>query len=320
MDETGVFVTAILQENIMNLLHLEYFENVATTQNISKSANQLMISQPALSAAIKALETELGYKLFDRTGRTITLNDNGKNFLHAARTIFRVIDESRLKANLENVSQKRDEYMFTSNIMGPILANVLSLYSISHPDVTLLCRTTDQIKEEVYFDSVHFILGMDYSYTRNRYYVELDSFGYKAVLHRKHPLAGRDHIDVNELAEYPFVFYKPGKSTPNAYTLCLKNGFVPDVAFICDNKLNMLSLLLQNKEMVSLMPAPDANILAATGKFSTPIVADDISRTGKIYFSWLPAEGKPQSYQDFIDLFLKEYGVDESSICYNVQT
>ncbi len=303
----------------MNLLHLEYFENVAMTQNISKSANQLMISQPALSAAIKALETELGYKLFDRTGRTITLNDNGRNFLHATRTIFRAIDESRLKANLENVSQKRDEYMFASNVMGPILSNVLSLYSMSHPDVTLLCRTTDQIKEQVYFDCVHFILGMDYSYTRNRYYVELDSFGYKAVLHKEHPLAGKERIDVNELAECPFVFYKPGKSTPNAYSLCLKNGFVPDVAFLCDNRLNMLSLLQQNKQLISLMPAPDANIFAATGQFATPLVADDISRTGKIYFSWLSIEGRPQSYRDFIVLFLKEYGIDNSCICYNVQ-
>ena len=58
----------------MNLLQMEYFELVATYQSISRAAEELHVSQPALSNALAKLEDELGVRLFDRVGKKLVLN------------------------------------------------------------------------------------------------------------------------------------------------------------------------------------------------------------------------------------------------------
>ena len=64
----------------MTLQQLTYFCMVAKQQSISKAAEQAMVSEPALSKTIRSLETELGVSLFNRSGRQITLNEQGKYF------------------------------------------------------------------------------------------------------------------------------------------------------------------------------------------------------------------------------------------------
>ena len=65
----------------MDLNQLHYFTVVAETGNITKAAQKLYITQPALSRAIARLEAELELKLFDRKTNALILNDNGQLFL-----------------------------------------------------------------------------------------------------------------------------------------------------------------------------------------------------------------------------------------------
>ncbi len=62
----------------MNLLQLEYFQEVAKAQSITKAAKILGISQSALSIMMNKLETEIGYPLFSRQGRSIAITPYGK--------------------------------------------------------------------------------------------------------------------------------------------------------------------------------------------------------------------------------------------------
>lgn len=64
----------------MELLPLIYFKTVAHYENMSRAAEQLHITQPALSKSISQLEDSLGIQLFDRQGRTIRLNRYGRFF------------------------------------------------------------------------------------------------------------------------------------------------------------------------------------------------------------------------------------------------
>ena len=61
----------------MELTQLKYFLEAAKTENLSKAARDLHISQPSLSKAIQKLEEELGTPLFQRSGRHLRLNQNG---------------------------------------------------------------------------------------------------------------------------------------------------------------------------------------------------------------------------------------------------
>ena len=72
----------------LNFHHLHYFWAVAKEGNLTRAAAQLHVSQSALSAQIKHLETELGQELFQRAGRTLILTDAGRLALGYAETIF----------------------------------------------------------------------------------------------------------------------------------------------------------------------------------------------------------------------------------------
>lgn len=72
----------------LNYHHLLYFWAVATEGGISRAAEKLHLAQPTLSSQIKKLETSIGVKLFDRSGRTLVLTDTGQMVFRYADEIF----------------------------------------------------------------------------------------------------------------------------------------------------------------------------------------------------------------------------------------
>src|SRR3954465_15016883 len=75
-----------LESSVMELRQLEYFVAVAEEANFTRAAQRVHISQSGVSAQVKALETELGASLFDRSGRVARLTEVGTAVLPYART------------------------------------------------------------------------------------------------------------------------------------------------------------------------------------------------------------------------------------------
>lgn len=79
----------------LNYGHLHYFWAVAHEGGVTAAAEILDVSQPTVSAQIQKLERDLGYRLFDRSGRSMTLTAEGKVVLEYADEIFRLGRELR---------------------------------------------------------------------------------------------------------------------------------------------------------------------------------------------------------------------------------
>ena len=77
----------------MELTHLRQFKAVAETENVAAASKLLFISQPSLHRTIKRLEAELGCELFDRSGRRLKLNTQGKIVLSYAAAMLNTADE-----------------------------------------------------------------------------------------------------------------------------------------------------------------------------------------------------------------------------------
>src|ERR1700677_4739676 len=73
----------------MELRHLRYFVAVAEDENISRAALKLHVSQPGVSRQLQDLEDEIGFRLFERRGKTVRLTAAGKIFSREARDILR---------------------------------------------------------------------------------------------------------------------------------------------------------------------------------------------------------------------------------------
>lgn len=78
----------------MELRHLRYFVAAAQAENVSRAAERLHVSQPALSRQIRDLEDELGFSLFERSAKSVRLTDAGRIFLAEARAVLQRADEA----------------------------------------------------------------------------------------------------------------------------------------------------------------------------------------------------------------------------------
>lgn len=74
----------------LNYRHLAYFRAVAHEGGVTAAAEVLHVSQPSISAQVRKLERALGHRLFDRSGRSMTLTPEGKVVLDYADEIFRL--------------------------------------------------------------------------------------------------------------------------------------------------------------------------------------------------------------------------------------
>ena len=84
----------------MTLQQIKYVIGIAETGSLNKASEKLYVSQPSLTATIHDLEDELGITIFNRTGRGVTLTNDGTEFLAAARQLY---------MNYQNVMEKYGE-------------------------------------------------------------------------------------------------------------------------------------------------------------------------------------------------------------------
>ena len=81
----------------INLELYKIFYNVAKNKNISKTANELLISQPSISKAIKNLEDQVGCQLFIRSKYGVVLTEEGKIFYDQIKTAMEIINNAEFK-------------------------------------------------------------------------------------------------------------------------------------------------------------------------------------------------------------------------------
>jgi DNA-binding transcriptional LysR family regulator len=122
----------------MDIQHIRAFLMVAETGSFSRAAENLFITQPAISKRIATLENSLDCQLFDRLGKTVQLTQAGKALIPSYRRILTEIDESKRIISTLRTEVRGHLNFGTSHHIGlhrlpPILKQYTSLY----PDVEL---------------------------------------------------------------------------------------------------------------------------------------------------------------------------------------
>lgn len=134
---------------ITDLNQLKIFHLVATYESVSKAANKLHISQPAVSQAIRNLEIELGFPLFIRTNKGVKLTNEGLNIYTYSKNIFRQVellnqtlqDLSTLEAGILNIGA-------SDTICKYYLIDILKKFEEKYPKIRYRvtnCTTTESL-------------------------------------------------------------------------------------------------------------------------------------------------------------------------------
>ena len=217
------------------LRRLHYFMLLSDRLNFRRAAEELAITQPALSRAIAQLESDLGIALFERDNRRVTLTEAGKVFREGCGEALDTI-EVAVKRAQKTASGHAGSLVigYTDIAIAGCLAEIVQSFRGRHPDVAV---TLQQAFTEAQFEllrndsiDVGFVTGPVRNRTFESVLVQKD--GFVAVLPSHHRLAARGSLTLPDLAEEPFVLGSEDKWRvfhDQLYQICRSAGFKPRV-------------------------------------------------------------------------------------------
>lgn len=205
----------------MTLSQLKYVITVANARSMNEAAKQLFISQPSLSVAIKELEKEIKIEIFRRNNKGITLTPEGEEFIGYARQVVEQYDliENKYISN-ENEKKKfsvsMQHYTFAVNAFMETVKN----FGMDEFEFAVYeTRTSDIIEDVKKFKSE---IGILYINDFNRKVMtkifkenslefhEVMTCSIYAYMAKTNPLAKKDIVTLEELAEYPCLSFDQG--------------------------------------------------------------------------------------------------------------
>lgn len=220
----------------MELNQLKYFKCVAETQNFTKAAALLHISQPSLSKSIFKLESELEVKLFERNKRYVRLTDYGEALLKHTKKITEEERDARLELLEISKAIKGDiKIASCASFSSPSkLYQYTKDFFISHPDLKLHQYLLDnkQIEDSLLKRTVNFAYSFSLPEHSEIQAQKLLSLRLGIVVSEKHPLAQKDSVHLWDLRNENFLTNNTSPDERDtAYLLCRQAGFQPHIIF-----------------------------------------------------------------------------------------
>ncbi|KQR55717.1 LysR family transcriptional regulator [Acidovorax sp. Leaf160] len=194
---------------------IDAFLALAAQRNFTRAAAQCHLSQPAFSALVRALEDDLGLRLFDRSTRHVDLTPEGANFLESARRIRAEVDAA-LEGVRDAVTLRRGRVAVAllPSLAAGWLPQVLATYRAAHPGVELDIADvlSEPCIEQVAAGKADFALAAIRADTPELRAEAFCTDGFHLVCREDHPLAlrpgargRRAAVSLSDLAAWPFI-------------------------------------------------------------------------------------------------------------------
>lgn len=236
---------------------LIYFKCVAAYENMSRAAEELHITQPALSKSIAQLEASLGIQLFDRHGRSIKLNRYGLFFLERAEHIL--AEYARAKEDLAHLiapgyGEVSVGFMHTlgMQIIPALMTDVRSIYpemkfQLTQSNSSVLLKKLENRELDLCL-----ISALDYR--ENVHWEKLWSEQLYLIVPTNHPLTKKTCVKLADFVHEPFISIKRGNSLRRSVDALYKQaGYLLQPVFEGE-EVHTLAGLVESGLGVSLIP------------------------------------------------------------------
>ncbi|MBE6422983.1 LysR family transcriptional regulator [Succinivibrio dextrinosolvens] len=208
----------------MTLTQLHYVLTIAETGSFNKAAQILYVSQPSLSNAIHDLEDEFSITIFYRSGRGVTLTNEGVEFIAYARQVYHQYESLLDKFGKNGTLKKKfgvstQHYSFATKSF----VEMVKKFNTAEYDFAIRETKTREVIDDVSTQKSE--IGILYlsSFNKNiitkllnsadlefHHIIDCRTFVY---LYKDHPLASREYIEFKDLSDYPCLSFEQGDNS-----------------------------------------------------------------------------------------------------------
>lgn len=214
----------------MTFLQLNYVTEIYNCGSINKAAQNLFVSQSSLSNSIRELEDELGIKIFIRSNRGIILTDDGREFITQIRPIIEqhkkvekfYSDRDENSCAILKISSQR--YPFCADAFVNMLReNTFENFEFTfkETDMDKVIENVSQRKSDI---GILFLSDMSEKFmnrilsANDLEYNEIARIRPHVFINKDHVLAGKEHINLSELTDYPYIVFSKKDNTTSNYS------------------------------------------------------------------------------------------------------
>ncbi|MEX2047143.1 MAG: LysR family transcriptional regulator [Chloroflexota bacterium] len=238
------------------LAHLESFVEVARTGSVSRAAEALFVTQPAVTARLKSLESELGVELFVRSARGMTLTDAGRAFLpYAQRTLGLVTEGRQVIADLREGATGELVIGAAPAVSTYLLPAILKAFRSRYPNVRLGVKTghTEEVLEMVLRQDVNVGLGRPVRHPEVEL-IPVFEDEMLLVVSRRHPFATRTRVRMDELASERLILFDRTSSYHELTSALFREAGVVPVSVMELDNVEAAKKMVQQGLGVALLP------------------------------------------------------------------
>lgn len=240
----------------MEINYLKEFVHLADVGNFLTASEDLFISQSSLSKHIKAIETELGAPLFNRTTRKVKLTEVGEAFLVHAREIAKQQVEYTKK--IKKLLTQQDDVVLLGAL--PTMAqyditDIVYTFQRKHTDLklNLIMSATNDLKQKLNDGIIDLAFLRETEQNDEYYRIFFTEDNLVAVIPNKHPLAGLDSIRLEQLKDEDLCVMAQGTMLYELCdNLCKKAGFDMKV-FYSGHHLTNIADFVTKGEAIALI-------------------------------------------------------------------
>ncbi|MDV2857664.1 MULTISPECIES: LysR family transcriptional regulator [Oceanimonas] len=256
------------------LKQLRYFVVAGEFSSVTRAAQELHVSQPSISSAILHLEEVTGLQLFVRHhAQGLSLTPSGRQFIVKAKQLLGQADGLAHYATTLGQDVAGSLRIVGFPTFTPILVpGLIRRFNDMYPAVNVQCdeKSQQDVIQGLHEGRYELALTYDLQIPSHIEFEPLMEFPPYAVMSQDHPLADRDEVSLQELAEHPMVVLDWPMSREYFFSLFLSQGVEPNFAFQAKS-MDMVRGLVANGFGYSLFNVPLINTQALDGRGLTHV-------------------------------------------------
>lgn len=243
----------------LSLKQLQYFVTLAQLRHFTDTANRLAISQPALSSALRQIETVLGGKLVNRTASAVTLTELGAAILPHAQRVLSVAqlafqDMQQIVEAGGDGTVRIGLVPSVSSLLFPMLPQTLA-QAFPRLRIEFHDLTNDALVHRLQSGQIDFGIGaIDSSLPPDLQVYPLREDPFVAVLHRDDPLADRSHLPWKLLAGRDIAVFSKGNIRRLVTALAESHRLTLNMRYQVDYTETLYGLV-RSRLAVAILPA-----------------------------------------------------------------